>query len=280
MGRLFNDIRSALTSAGIECGEARSIGLMLLEWAVGLSASDVLAGGDDELPACARRRLCPLVKRLAMGEPIQYVTGTTQFCGLNIGVKPGVLIPRPETEELVEAVTGRVGINILDIGTGSGCIALALKHICPMATVTAFDISAEALSIASDNARRLGLDVRFEQCDILAKQPDGRLWDTIVSNPPYVCDEERCEMLPTVSDYEPHIALFVPDSDPLLFYTAITRFATRSLTPGGLLAFEANRRFAFEVEQLLRRSGFDHTEVRQDIFGNNRFVMGTYGLTT
>ena len=280
MGKLFSNIRKQLTDAGIEPGEAQAFGFMLMEWAAGLSRVDVLAGSDDELPSATQERLWPLVARLVKGEPIQYVIGTAPFCGLSIGVRPGVLIPRPETEELVEAVSKRAGSSILDIGTGSGCIALALKHLCPSATVTAFDISAEALHIAADNARRLGLDIGFEQHDILAMQPDGRRWDTIVSNPPYICDGEKCDMQATVTDYEPHIALFVPDSDPLLFYTAITRFAMRSLKAGGLLAFETNRRFAAEVGRLLCQSGFAGTEVLQDSFGNDRIVIGTYSETT
>ena len=273
MGKVFQDIRGQLATR-YERGEAQAMGFLLLEEMCDLSQADVLIGKDDELGEKQVLNLQRAVDRLMKGEPIQYVIGHTDFCGLRVDVGRGVLIPRQETEELVAAVEGFTPRSILDVGTGSGCIALALKHRLKEAQVTAMDISKEALEIARGNAERLGLDIAFEQCDILNAQPQERIYDLIVSNPPYVCEEERVEMEPHVLDYEPESALFVPDNHPLLFYEAITEYALTALNDGGMLAFETNRRFAHDVEALMADAGFDGIQVKRDMFNNERIVTG------
>ena len=280
MGKVFQDIRGQLATR-YERGEAQAMGFLLLEELFGLTKADVLMGKDDETfdaqSQSGMKRATELhkaVDRLMKGEPIQYVIGHTDFCGLRVDVGRGVLIPRQETEELVAAVEGFNPRSILDVGTGSGCIALALKHRLKEAQVTAMDISKEALKIARGNAERLGLDIAFEQCDILNAQPQERIYDLIVSNPPYVCEEERVEMEPHVLDYEPESALFVPNNHPLLFYEAITEYALTALNNGGMLAFETNRRFAHEVGALMADAGFDSIKVKRDMFNNERIVTG------
>ena len=273
MGKWYQNIRKQL-SACYEQGEAQAMAFMLLEELCGMTKADVLMGKDDETDEKHASELLNAVKRLMEGEPIQYVIGQTQFCGLTIKVKSGVLIPRPETEELVEIVSKGCSTSILDIGTGSGCIALALKHRFPQADVTAIDVSTDALKIAQENAVRLGLDINFIHQDILQTTPEARQYDLIVSNPPYVCEREREEMEPHVLNYEPSIALFVPDECPLLFYKAITAYAAKALKEGGMLAFEANRSYAKEVGALMTTAGFCNVDVRKDLFNNERIVIG------
>lgn len=274
MGKRFQDIRKQLQTL-YEGGEAQAMGFLLLEEMCGLSQADVLMGKDDEMDENHLMELENAFNRLMKGEPIQYVIGHTDFCGLRIEVGKGALIPRQETEELVEAVMCCYPSTILDIGTGTGCIALALKQRFPQANVTAIDISEEALKIARSNAERLGLDISFEQVDILnAEKPQKGVYDLIVSNPPYVCEEERKEMEPHVLDYEPATALFVPDNHPLLFYEAITAYAATALKNGGMLAFETNRRFAHEVGALMADAGLIDIRVKRDVFNNERIVTG------
>ena len=273
MGKRFQDIRRQLATL-YEKGEAQAMGFLLLEEYCGLSQADVLMGKDDEMDENQALKLEKAISRLMKGEPIQYVIGHADFCGLSIDVEPGVLIPRQETEELVESVKCCTPTAILDIGTGSGCIALALKHCFPTAQVTAIDVSEKALKIAKCNAERLGLDITFEQVDILKTIPQKGVYDLIVSNPPYVCEEERAEMEHHVLDYEPEEALFVPDHHPLLFYEAITTYAATTLSDGGMLAFETNRRFAHEVGALMADAGFEKIQVKLDAFNNERIVIG------
>ena len=255
-------------------GEADAIGLILLDELCGLSTADVLMGKDDELDDFEAEKVERAMERLLQGEPIQYVVGKTRFCGLSIGVKPGVLIPRPETEELVEAASQGHPASVLDIGTGSGCIALALKHRFPHADVTAMDISTDALRIAQENAQELGLDIRFVQQNILEATPEPQKYDLIVSNPPYVCERERAQMERHVLDYEPEQALFVPDSDPLLFYRTIIHYALTALKEKGTLAFETNREYAKAVGELMKEAGWCDVEVKKDLYNNERIVIG------
>ncbi|MBO4451608.1 MAG: peptide chain release factor N(5)-glutamine methyltransferase [Bacteroidaceae bacterium] len=273
MGRRYQDIRKRL-SARYEKGEADAIGLILLEELESLSTADVLMGKDDEMADFDAAKVETAMERLLEGEPIQYVVGKTQFCGLTIRVKPGVLIPRPETEELVEAVSKGHPASILDIGTGSGCIALALKHRFPQADVTAMDVSADALRIAQENAQQLEMDVRFVQQDIFHATPEPRKYDLIISNPPYVCECERAQMECHVLDYEPEQALFVPDNDPLLFYRTIIHYAQTALMDEGVLAFETNREYARGVGELMKEAGWSEVEVKKDMFNNERIVIG------
>lgn len=259
--------------------EATAMTRMLFEERFGLSLTDLLLGKDSNLSEKERTELQIIVERLLKNEPIQYVLGRTTFCGMNIGVAPGVLIPRPETEELVawiasdyEHIHTPPTHNVLDIGTGSGCIALALAE--QGFKVEAWDISDEALDIAQKNAERLELNVYFKKEDILhTDYSETRTqYDIIVSNPPYICQQEGAEMERNVLDYEPHLALFVPDNDPLLFYRAIARFAQKALNADGALYYEINRAYSKETAEMLKKEGFQKIEIRKDQFGNDRMI--------
>ena len=217
------------------------------------------------------------VKRLLAGEPVQYVTGMARFGDFILKVSPAVLIPRPETAELVQKIgTGipaEKPLRIWDIGTGSGCIAIALAKHFEKAEVIAFDISEEALKIAKENAESNGVRVTFVQDDVL--NPTSEFFnqpvDLVVSNPPYVCDSERTAMEANVLDWEPENALFVPDDDPLLFYRQVIRLAKNQLTPDGQIWFEINERMGEEMLQLCREMGFAEAEILLDFAGKPRF---------
>lgn len=275
----YDDIWRRLAGA-YDQREARAVARMLIEEKFGLSFADIICGGVEALSDAGTQWLEAAVERLEQGEPIQYVLGWAWFCGLRFGVKPGVLIPRPETEWLVDTVCADSSaqnarkLRVLDIGTGSGCIALSIKQCLPEAYVEAWDISPEALAIAADNARSLGLDVAFRQQDALNLTPDADAWDVIVSNPPYICHRERADMSPNVLDHEPSTALFVPDTDPLLFYRAITRYAVGSLRRGGRLLFECNTLYATDTARMMADEGMNATEVHDDCFDNPRFAVG------
>lgn len=277
-------LQSSINAEGIwSDGESRAMSLLLLEEVAGLSTADVLMERDDAMSDATKEQLRGMAARISQGEPVQYVLGFQRFCGLKIGVAPGVLIPRPETEELVMLIVDEVqktanssGIfRILDIGTGSGCIALALKHLLgERAKVEAWDLSEDALLMAQKNAESLGLDVHFERHDILAPEAYSGQFDIIVSNPPYVCQSEANEMERNVIEYEPEMALFVKDNDPLLFYRTIAQEAHSLLLPNGRLFFEINQRFGQETKELLEEQGLSDIMVRKDAFGNDRMVKG------
>ena len=274
--------------------EARAVARMLVEEKFSLSFADIICGGVEALPDADKQWIEAAVKRLEQGEPIQYVLGWAWFGGLKFNVRSGVLIPRPETEWLVDNICAHPApsndrpLRILDIGTGSGCIALSIKQRLPETYVEAWDISTEALSIAADNARSLGLDVVWRQQDALnitpnvlstvpnynSAVPDSPLWDVIVSNPPYICQRERADMSPNVLNHEPSTALFVPDTDPLLFYRAITRYAVGSLRSGGRLLFECNTLYAADTARMMSDEGINATEVHDDCFDKPRFAVG------
>lgn len=224
------------------------------------------------------RTIKSYLERLLKKEPIQYVVGETEFCDLKIGLTSNVLIPRPETEEIVISIKNELEnseLRILDIGTGSGCIALALKHFLPNSLVYGCDISEGALKVAKDNALRNMLDVDFVILDILqAKKHPAEPLDVIVSNPPYVRESEAAQMSANVLDFEPHLALFVPDSDPLLFYSAIVRFALSNLKIGGKLYFEINEALGAEVKLLMEANHFRGVEICNDLEGKERLVKG------
>lgn len=224
-----------------------------------------------------------IVRRLKAGEPIQYILGKSEFFGLPFTVTPDVLIPRPETEELVEWVlleTSKAGgCRVLDIGTGSGCIAITIAKKMMNADVHAWDISAQALAVASHNARVNGVKIRFSEQDIFTPIADnllsrGGAFDVIVSNPPYVTESEKSEMEDNVLKFEPHQALFVPDCDPLKFYDRIAVLSKDLLSAGGALYFEVNREYGEDVCQMLLNKGFTQVELKKDISGNNRMVRG------
>jgi release factor glutamine methyltransferase len=276
----MRNLRKRLQSVYPE-GEASAILFLVLDKRFGLSRTDVLVGRLDALSDNERAALDGIVQRLETGEPVQYVLGEADFDGMSLRVGPGVLIPRPETEELVAWIAsdlaGRGKVRILDIGTGSGCIALSLARRFPDAEVEAWDISDSALAIASDNARQLGLNVELVKRDALLKDVPADLferYDVIVSNPPYICEREKADMDDNVLQHEPSTALFVPDSDPLLFYRAISLSAARMLKHGGGLYFEINREYGRETEAMMRSAGLEEVELRKDFIGNDRMVKG------
>lgn len=333
--------------------EAQAIVRTVLDALFGMSLTDICLGKVTQLSADDTTRLEKIMQRLEKSEPVQYVLGAEWFAGRLFDVAPGVLIPRPETEDLVKWACDEAkekekednskeergkeekevskkreapkkeeqplssplkeekeGLrkgedapqkeeqllssllknnkevskkgeeaphpSILDIGTGSGCIAITVALALPQARVTAWDISTDALAIAAGNAHRLGASVRFEHQDALSAPDDEERWDVIVSNPPYICDRERADMSDNVLSYEPELALFVPDSDPLLFYRAIARYASKALKLGGRLLFETNTAYAHEVAQTMANEGFTAIEVRNDCFGKPRMVKGAF----
>ena len=371
----YNQLWKRLTAIYNE-REAQAIVRTVLDALFGMSLTDICLGKVTQLSADDTTRLEKIMQRLEKSEPVQYVLGAEWFAGRLFDVAPGVLIPRPETEDLVkwacdeakekednskeergkeEKEVSKKGEapqkeeqllssplkeeeeglrkgkdasqkeeqllsstlkeeeeglrrgkdasqkeeqplssllknnkevskkgeevphpSILDIGTGSGCIAITVALALPQARVTAWDISTDALAIAAGNAHRLGASVRFEHQDALNAPDDEERWDVIVSNPPYICDKERADMSDNVLSYEPELALFVPDSDPLLFYRAIARYASKALKPGGRLLFETNTAYVHEVAQAMANEGFTAIEVRNDCFGKPRMVKGDF----
>ena len=266
-----------------ETSEAKAIIRWVLEVRFSLSMADILFGKVNELPANDQKDLETILQRLEKGEPVQYIIGVADFCGRQFHVAPGVLIPRPETEELCRWIVEESGDRtcILDIGTGSGCIAITLALEMPKAEVTAWDISDEALRIAQKNAIALGADVRFEHHDILHISPDScsltpdSCYDLIVSNPPYIQPKESDGMAKNVLDYEPHQALFAPEDQPIIFYQRIGDYAWQHLKQGGVLYFELNPLTANEVSDYLKCLGFSEIGIRQDQFGKQRFLKAT-----
>ena len=235
---------------------------------------DVALRQDSELPDFAAGRISDIIARLQHNEPLQYIVGSALFHGHKFKVTPAVLIPRPETEQLVDLIIDEnpgSDLRVLDMGTGSGCIAISLARALKFAQVDALDISQDALAVARDNAATLKVKVRLFQSDMLAPQPAAR-YDIIVSNPPYVCWSERESMERNVLDYEPGQALFVPDNDPLLFYKAIAPYAAQSLERGGRLYLEINQRFGNEVKRLLEDNGLDEVRILDDTYGRVRFA--------
>ena len=272
-------------------GEARAIARILIEELFGLSYADIVCGATEQLSADDTLRLDTAVRRIEQGEPLQHVLGYADFCGNRFCVNGSVLIPRPETEWLVDEgaklMDGCIASDetqhkaphspkrILDIGTGSGCIAISLKLRLGDAYVEAWDISEEALRTAQDNADALKAEVVFRKRDALRADNTAAPWDLIVSNPPYICDSERSAMDDNVLLHEPHTALFVPDDDPLRFYRAIARYALLTLNTGGSLLFECNTRYAEATGTMLRDMGFEEVTVSDDCFNLPRFVRGS-----
>lgn len=247
--------------------EARELAFWILEETTGLSRAAILAckGTQNIL------NIKNILARLRKKEPIQYIFGHTEWFGLDLKVTPDTLIPRPETAELVELVLRELPhdkpLRILDIGTGSGCIAIALKKRSPKWQVTALDVSTKALEIAQENAKRNGVEITFRQADILSDEIGH--FDAIVSNPPYVTESEKVSMESNVLDYEPASALFVPDEDPLRFYRRIV-----SLHAAPEIFFEINSRFADETIQLLQEYNYTETHLYHDIYEHPRMVSG------
>ena len=279
-----------------DAGEAKAIVRWVLDVRFDMSWTDILCGKVTELSAHDQTELEKIMQRLEKGEPVQYIIGVADFFGRQFHVAPGVLIPRPETEELcrwilasdkhgltrtVREIPHQSDANILDIGTGSGCIAITLALELPDAQVTAWDISDDALRIASKNAKQLGADVVFVKQDVLNISLTSHLspltshYDLIVSNPPYICEKEKSAMECNVLDHEPHLALFVPDDDPLLFYRAIAQYAAEALTAQGSLFFEINPLYADDLARMLRKMLYHDILIQQDQFGKPRFLKAT-----
>ena len=259
--------------------EAKAITRYLLEVGYGLSMTDILCGATEQLPP---DEMGENLRRLLKGEPVQYVVGKAEFGGRTFKVTPDVLIPRPETYELCQWVVEEKreerreerDFSVLDIGTGSGCIAITLALDIPHAQVEAWDISEGALSIARQNVEDLHAHVDFKQVNVLSSLPKqgGPEWVFIISNPPYICKKEAASMEQHVLDHEPHQALFVPDEDPLVFYKAIGQYACHALANHGYLFFEINPLYATEITKMLDEMGFFEIETRKDQFGKVRFV--------
>ena len=291
----YEELRKRLTSVYDE-REAQAVARWVLDEAFGLSLTDICCGKVSQLSADDAQRLEAMTRRLEQAEPVQYVLGHAPFAGHNFEVSPAVLIPRPETEELVnwavqsaEAMTAAKeqtsvqeqassnaspSLHILDIGTGSGCIAISVALALPQATVQAWDLSPQALAQARSNALRLGAQVSFVQQDALQPPHHHACLDMVLSNPPYICQREAEDMHRNVLAHEPHMALFVPNDDPLRFYRAITRYAVEALRPGGCVLFEINALYAEATRQMMLDEGLSHIETHLDCFGKERFVKG------
>jgi release factor glutamine methyltransferase len=254
-----------------EPSEARAIAFRCLDLGWNLSSMDIILKKEVDLPADWSSRLA----RLAAGEPLQYVMGKTYFRDHLFQVNADTLIPRPETEELVDLVLSHAPENasVLDVGTGSGCIPISLKLERPSLTVEAWDISAGALTMARQNAKALEAEVKFKQQDIFAWHSSEGNWDVIVSNPPYVTEEEKKEMANHVLDFEPHLALFVPNDDALRYYEALADFSLERLTQGGYLCIEINQYFGTQTVELLFSKGFQEVKLLQDFKGNDRMIV-------
>lgn len=274
MNNLYSEAVRRLSTVCSQ-GEARAMVRILLEDTFGVGMNDVYA---DKVRQFSADELCEfhtMLQRLENGEPVQYVTGKAQFGELMLRVNPGVLIPRPETLELAQwaAAECKAGARILDMGTGSGCMAVFLAMNVENARITAIDISESALETAKSNATLYKTDINFRRADMLKPETlPHEKYDLVISNPPYVCDSEKVEMERNVLEHEPATALFVDDEQPLVFYEAIARHAAASLVPGGRLMVEINRRFPEETAQVLRRNGFVETEMRKDTEGNPRMI--------
>lgn len=277
--QLFDQCRSEL-STHYSHPEAQSIAFMLLEYAFGFDKTQVLVNKNAQVDTTTWQKYEDALKRLQQQEPIQYIIGQTEFYGLPFKVQTGVLIPRPETEELVDWIIQNhppQPLHLLDIGTGSGCIAVTLAKHLPQAQVSALDVSPQALSIAQQNAELNQVNIRFIQENILAPSAldvaDQSL-DVVVSNPPYVTPAEKAQMHTNVLAHEPELALFVPQDEPLLFYEAIAQFAQQKLKPKGALYFEINELFGQATQAMMEQKGFTNVEIKKDMFGKDRMAVG------
>lgn len=256
--------------------EVEAITLLVLSELLNTNKAKLKAFPELEIPEPIDIQLTEKLARLETGEPVQYILGETEFYGLPFKVSPAVLIPRPETEELVEWIleTAKQAPikTILDIGTGSGCIAIALKKNLPGVEIYAMDVSAAALNMAKQNALLNEVKVNFIFDDILNPTEQLPQFDIIVSNPPYVTLQDKKQMHTNVIDFEPHTALFVPEEDPLIFYKAITEFATQKLNSEGYLFFEINESYGEKTIDLLHHNRFTNSELRKDLPGRDRMT--------
>ncbi len=259
--------------------EIEGISRLIFEKVCGLSRLQFYLNQSETISAANLAQIREILNRLIQFEPIQYILGETEFYGTVIKVNPSVLIPRPETEELVDWIINdykKIAPSILDIGTGSGCIPIALVKNMAGAVAEGWDISPEALMTAGENALNNQVNIDLCYADILKSiyPSTNRQYDIIVSNPPYITNSEQPLMFKNVIDYEPHIALFVPDTDPLIFYRAIADLAINRLKPGGHLYFEINEKLGYETVELLKSKGFINITLKNDINGKERMIRG------
>ena len=282
MKQIISQISLQLQTAYPE-DEARSLAWWIMEELTGKSRTELQFGcKDTAFSSIMQEKSQEIISRLLHFEPIQYIFGHTLWCGLDLLVTPATLIPRPETAELVERINkptqtlpeGRA-LKVLDVGTGSGCIAIALKKAHPSWSVTGIDISPEAIAIAWENARRNKVEVNFQVADIFDFNEENPKYDIVVSNPPYICESEKTSMRPNVLNFELSTALFVPDSDPLLFYRRIAELFSLPLEGKGRergLFFEINEAFGEELMQLLDSLGYTDIQIHKDIYGKDRII--------
>ena len=252
----------------------------IMEYLKGYSAVDIVLHREDEVSLFITNRIKKIIMRLLENEPLQYILGEARFCGHKFKVTPATLIPRPETQELVDMIVKenqQTDLSVLDIGTGSGCIAISLARALKFPKVRAIDISPTAIDVAKENAINLKVKVDFIEKDMLQLDgmEDSCTYDIIVSNPPYIAESESSGMDANVLDYEPATALFVPDDNPLLFYKAITDYACYALKPEGRLYFEINPRYVNELSKYISDKGFSEINVYKDMQARNRFITAT-----
>lgn len=257
--------------------EAQWMVRIILENVKGYSPVDVVLHRDEILSEFIVGKIEDVTNRLLKNEPIQYIFGSARFYGNSFKVTPATLIPRPETEELVALIDKEnrgTDLRVLDVGTGSGCIAVTLARVLRFPIVDAIDISDDALAVAQENAQSLRVNVNFKKGDALAMdKPKTPIYDIIVSNPPYIADKEREDMSQNVLQYEPHTALFVPDNDPLRFYRAIGDYGTKALKGGGRLYFEINPLYVEEMRAMLDAMGYKEIRVVRDLPGKERMMV-------
>lgn len=273
MNHIVSYVRNSLHGL-FEDKELSSLTVIIWRDILGLSLTDFYLRKDIKLSNKQQADLERTVQRLKMHEPIQYICGTVSFSGLEFRVAPGVLIPRPETGELVQLIVQEnpLAVSLLDVGTGSGCIAVSLSCSLPQASVEAWDVSEDALAIARENNKTLNACVRFLERDVLSDFPLTPQYDVIVSNPPYVTEQEKEQMESNVLEWEPGLALFVPNEDPLRFYRRIAVLGRELLLPKGRLYFEINQAYGRETEEMLVSMGYGSVRVLKDMFGKDRFV--------
>lgn len=280
--QLTTDLTAALTTV-YPASEAAAIAGVVLEHLLQLSPLQRRLRADEEVASEVADQLPPIQERLLRHEPVQYVLGVAWFADMELEVTPATLIPRPETEELVRLIVAeqkdQPALTVVDVGTGSGCIPLALSQMLTQANIFSVDVSEAALAVARRNAARYQAAITFQQIDILAEVPHDlgpQSVDVLVSNPPYVLEGERPMMRSNVLDYEPGTALFVPDADPLLFYRRIAELGQNLLRPGGTLYFEINEQYASMLHDLLTKLGYKQIEVYQDLFDKDRLLRANW----
>ncbi len=274
---VFDSYRQGL-KAIYDTNETEALILVVINEVCNISKAKIKAFPELELTSEQTEQLKSILEELKTGKPVQYILGKTEFYGLPFNVNSSVLIPRPETEELVEWVLESVGSrelsvgSILDIGTGSGCIAISLKKNLHAFKISAMDISIDALQTAAGNAKLNEVDILFVDDDVLNLKSEYPKFEIIISNPPYVTMQDKTQMHTNVTDFEPHTALFVPEQNPLIFYKAIADFAKLHLRPNGLLFFEINEIYGNETVDLLAEKGFINIELRKDMSGRDRMI--------